>query len=173
MPILTSIPARPNVTPSDKFREAGNLTDMPCPIYETPIFAISSTTNPRLNFQYHVAANILSRTVKAVGFVDTTIPTTTTYIPLVLTPPVGLSLPGMNAPGVKQTLHSLGFSEEAVGSRKFYRGFVELSNLSRVMQMNPIMDTGVPYGVTNLQGLMAFFWISSLSLEMLSCSVAT
>jgi len=167
MPIFTSIPARPNVTPSDKFREAGNLTDMPCPIYETPIFAISSTTNPRLaamrgNFQYHVAANILSRTVKAVGFVDTTIPTTTTCIPLVPTPPVGLSLPGMNAPGTKQTLHSLGFSEEAVGSRKFYRGFVELSNLSRVMQMNPIMDTGVPYGVTNLQGLMAFFWISSL-----------
>lgn len=159
MPVFTSIPTRPNVTPSDKFKENNNLTDMPCPIYESAIYGTCSASNPRLgafrgHFQFHVAANVLQRTIEAVGYVNTSLPSADAYKPLVPTPPVGLSLASMNAPGIKQELHSLGFSEESVGSRKFYRGVVEISGLKRVMEMNPIMDNGVPMGICNPQGLL-------------------
>jgi hypothetical protein len=167
MPIFTSIPTRPNVTPSDKFKEYRNFTDMPCPIFESPIYATSTSSNVRFatmrgNFQYHIAANVLKKEIKAAGYVNTVLPSPDAYVSLVPTPPLGLAFPGMGAPGHVQEVHSLGFSEEAVGGLKFYRGIAEISGLSRVFKLNPIMDNGVPMGLCNPQGLLTFFWISSL-----------
>jgi hypothetical protein len=35
-------------------------------------------------------------------------------------------------------------------------------SLNRVLALNPAVDTNVPYGVTNLSGLMTFFWLNTL-----------
>lgn len=156
MSIFTTIPARPNVTPSDIFKERGNFTDMPVPVFEASVSGNTSTSNPHLStfrgaFQYHVAANVLKKKILGQGFCDTEIPSTESYIPLLPTPPVGLLVPGKDSPAVKQTLLASGFTEEAVGNRKFYRGIVERVGLNRIMEMNPTMDVSVPYGVTNLE----------------------
>lgn len=111
----------------------------------------------RGNFQYHVAANLLGKTVRATGYEEASLQSTMNYIQLAPTPPVGLTLPGMNAPGTKQILNSQGFSEETVGPRKFYRGVIERGGLPQIVSLNPMMDTNVPYGVCNLTGLMTFF----------------
>jgi len=136
----------------------GNLTDMPCPFYETNVFATTTASHQGLAvfrgfIQYHIEANVLQKTIPAIGYVNTSLPSMAAYSPLVPTPPVGIALAGMNEPGNKQEMHSLGFTEEAVGGRKFYRGLAEISGLSRVMQMNPIMDNGVPMGLADPPGL--------------------
>jgi len=167
MPIFTTVQAKPNVTPSDLFREHGNTTDMPCPISESPVFMATITTNPVLsamrgNLQYHIAANVLQRTVKGEGFVEVSLRQGQAYTALTPHPPLGIHLSGMNSPDIKKQLNSLGFLEEQIGSRKFYRGLVGRESLNRVLALNPAVDTNVPYGVTNLSGLMTFFWLNTL-----------
>jgi len=117
------------------------------------------TTNPVLsamrgNLQYHIAANVLQRTVKSEGFVEVSLRQGQAYTALTPHPPLDIHLSGMNSPDIKKQLYSLGFLEEQIGSRKFYRGLVGRESLNRVLALNPAVDTNVPYGVTNLSGLM-------------------
>jgi len=77
------------------------------------------------------------------GFVEVSLRQGQAYTALTPHPPLDIHVSGMNSPDIKKTLNSLGFLEEQIGSRKFYRGLVGRESLNRVLVL-----------VTNLSGLM-------------------
>jgi len=95
--LFVSIPVRPNVTPSDLFKEKGNTSDMPCPVSESPIIGIKRAEPNEYKqfeayYEYHVAAVIANAKIQVVNtqYFDIGSFPAEEFLP---PPPVGITFP--------------------------------------------------------------------------------
>jgi hypothetical protein len=165
--LFTSISARPNVTPSDLFKEKGNTTDIPAIITETAIFGMNPHVSEEYRafkslIEYHTAANLLGKDVVVDSknpFIDIS---GTKASDLLELPIVGLGFESMRSPDISHKMATLGFSKEKVQGSDFFRGRIGKDKLPLLEGMSALLDNYVPYGVCNLRGLIVFFTLDRI-----------
>jgi len=160
--LFTTIPAKPNVTSSDKFKERGCNGDIAAPISEVSILGLPTTTTLEYQlFQQNLSAHAAAWLENKPITVDPKAPfhpvSSKPPVRLFTPPPIGVSFnTNQQNPDVVKQMTRLSFSRESVGRNTYYKGVLDPDQVVQLMDLGALVDTFTPNGVTNLRGFLAF-----------------
>lgn len=149
------------------FRDKGNTTDIPTAPSDSCITVIPQdiTQSHRIfksGFPYIAAAQAKKQDINTCGYVD--ISDAEVHTSFIQTPPVtGVTFHNNLSESAQTTATKLGLSREVINRRTFYKGTITQDQAIGLLREGAEPDAYLPYGVTNISGLVTFYTLRRLA----------